>query len=285
MEISFDVLLEENMEITLNERNVSNNVLAVDENMIFFLQEKMTIDAFSYFQNIENNELRIMTTWNLILDMVMALTTIHEIGYVHRDFKSDNIVYSDKDGHFKLIDFGWTIENPIQSEYFEQSDYGYTPFTEDTIFAYYASGFYDWHCLYITIFHLLHLCYFNGKSYIFYPELNNLSEKKVNLTGKDKDEKIDLKQLYQSFAKFVSKKYMNKNNENMIVYNLLKLFEVARFIQPIPNESKYTVIDLIDENGNTVYVSINTLVDYEDLIIDMLNTQKINKKFIIENKL
>ncbi|XP_028400493.1 citron Rho-interacting kinase-like isoform X3 [Dendronephthya gigantea] len=40
-----------------------------------------------------------------LAEMVIALNSLHELGYVHRDVKPDNILI-DKNGHIKLADFG-----------------------------------------------------------------------------------------------------------------------------------------------------------------------------------
>lgn len=40
-----------------------------------------------------------------IAEMVVAIDTIHKLGFIHRDVKPDNLLI-DKDGHLKLSDFG-----------------------------------------------------------------------------------------------------------------------------------------------------------------------------------
>lgn len=40
-----------------------------------------------------------------IAEMVVAIDTIHKLGFIHRDVKPDNLLV-DKDGHLKLSDFG-----------------------------------------------------------------------------------------------------------------------------------------------------------------------------------
>ena len=40
-----------------------------------------------------------------IAELVQALKVVHDLGYVHRDIKPDNLVLT-KDGHLKLLDFG-----------------------------------------------------------------------------------------------------------------------------------------------------------------------------------
>lgn len=40
-----------------------------------------------------------------VAEMVVAIDTIHKLGFIHRDVKPDNLLI-DKDGHLKLSDFG-----------------------------------------------------------------------------------------------------------------------------------------------------------------------------------
>lgn len=40
-----------------------------------------------------------------IAELTCAIESVHELGFIHRDIKPDNILI-DKDGHIKLTDFG-----------------------------------------------------------------------------------------------------------------------------------------------------------------------------------
>ena len=40
-----------------------------------------------------------------IAESILAIETVHNMNYIHRDLKPDNILL-DKDGHIKLTDFG-----------------------------------------------------------------------------------------------------------------------------------------------------------------------------------
>lgn len=41
-----------------------------------------------------------------IAEMIMAVHTLHKMGYIHRDLKPDNFLI-DQRGHLKLADFGF----------------------------------------------------------------------------------------------------------------------------------------------------------------------------------
>ena len=40
-----------------------------------------------------------------IAELILAIESVHAMGFIHRDIKPDNILI-DKDGHIKLTDFG-----------------------------------------------------------------------------------------------------------------------------------------------------------------------------------
>lgn len=46
-------------------------------------------------------------------EMVLAIDAIHNMNYIHRDIKPDNILI-DKNGHIKLSDFGLCAEYDIR---------------------------------------------------------------------------------------------------------------------------------------------------------------------------
>ena len=46
--------------------------------------------------------------------LILAIETIHNLNYIHRDLKPDNILL-DKDGHIKLTDFGLCKHAEIKS--------------------------------------------------------------------------------------------------------------------------------------------------------------------------
>lgn len=59
-----------------------------------------------------------------IAELVLAIESVHKMGFIHRDIKPDNILI-DKDGHIKLTDFGlctgfrWTHN----SKYYQKGEY------------------------------------------------------------------------------------------------------------------------------------------------------------------
>jgi serine/threonine kinase 38 len=50
-----------------------------------------------------------------IAETVLAIETVHNMNYIHRDLKPDNILL-DKDGHVKLTDFGLCKHAEIRSQ-------------------------------------------------------------------------------------------------------------------------------------------------------------------------
>lgn len=47
-------------------------------------------------------------------ELILAIETIHNLNYIHRDLKPDNILL-DKEGHIKLTDFGLCKHAEIKS--------------------------------------------------------------------------------------------------------------------------------------------------------------------------
>ncbi|ESL09454.1 serine/threonine protein kinase [Trypanosoma rangeli SC58] len=56
-----------------------------------------------------------------IVELVLALNSLHKMGYAHRDVKPDNILI-DRDGHLKLADFGLSKRDPEWLESLCRSD-------------------------------------------------------------------------------------------------------------------------------------------------------------------
>jgi serine/threonine kinase 38 len=49
-----------------------------------------------------------------IAETILAIETVHNLNYIHRDLKPDNILL-DKDGHIRLTDFGLCKHAEIRS--------------------------------------------------------------------------------------------------------------------------------------------------------------------------
>lgn len=50
-------------------------------------------------------------------EMIVAVATVHELGYIHRDLKPDNILL-DWQGHLKLTDLGLSKKVKDERYYF-----------------------------------------------------------------------------------------------------------------------------------------------------------------------
>jgi len=62
----------------------------------------------------EKGPLSLQETWAITQQLLVALTAVHDSGYVHRDVSSNNVMLSEVDGrlHVKLIDFGLVKPRP-----------------------------------------------------------------------------------------------------------------------------------------------------------------------------
>ncbi len=50
-----------------------------------------------------------------IAEMVLAIQSVHDMNYIHRDLKPDNVLIC-QDGHIKLSDFGLCAEHEVQTK-------------------------------------------------------------------------------------------------------------------------------------------------------------------------
>ncbi len=62
----------------------------------------------------ERGPLSLSETWAIAQQLLVALTAVHDAGYVHRDVSANNVMLTEQDGrlHVKLIDFGLVKPRP-----------------------------------------------------------------------------------------------------------------------------------------------------------------------------
>lgn len=92
-----------------------------------------------------------------------GLHYLHELRYIHNDIKPTNIVMDyikttqPNQVKFKIIDFGLCNKLPPTLLIIPYPNYGTHEYTVNTPFMSTRSFLFDWHCLYITMMHLLNV--------------------------------------------------------------------------------------------------------------------------------
>jgi len=88
---------------------ISEDFCYYGENEIALLLEKYDTDLKKYCQTFDNDNLHEYIVWKLIIIMAVtrATTRLHDLGYIHRDLKTANILIK---GDFTVVlnDFGFT---------------------------------------------------------------------------------------------------------------------------------------------------------------------------------
>ena len=109
-----DYWIEENN--IMNEKTNKRNIYMVsnycpNDNLIKFIQKiKLCEKNEKEKNNINLNILNPDFYWDIIFQMMISLSFLHQIGYIHLDIKPTNYLV-DADGYLKLTDFSLSIKN------------------------------------------------------------------------------------------------------------------------------------------------------------------------------
>ena len=157
------------------QRQTQKTCTPLGDNIAFMLMEKAD-DSFTnfkhYYQTL-NNELKLLSVRNFIINMYDALKYIHGIDktdtkfipggpYVHNDIKPDNIVFrldkDKKDIVFQLIDFG-LMTTIIQ----DKRSSGTPRYFMNTRYEKVTNIEYDWHCVVCSLLEIIGIIEFNSQ--------------------------------------------------------------------------------------------------------------------------